>query len=243
MGNKGESKTTQDHVWWTLSDLHFGRGNVLSHVVGLPGSERCLGGESKKISETYFGGLYIPTVDGGNSSKMRGWGDLFFCWAGQASLVLEKWGGTRRFFHSSDCISSTDTDIQGGIYWDYYCSNYGPNPWSSYSSVGSSHLGSLEIELGCRSVPKTSHSWYGSSGVEFYWRSCSCSVHEEGWPHWSPGHRGMGGGGQVLKFGKELNLNNLILEGDTKVVVDVVLSDATNERKIGVLVEDMKLLL
>ena len=50
-------------------------------------------------------------------------------------------------------------------------------------------------------------------------------------------------GGQALKFGKELNLNNLILEGDAKVVVEAVLSNAMNESKIGVLVEDMKLLL
>jgi hypothetical protein len=57
-------------------------------------------------------------------------------------------------------------------------------------------------------------------------------------------------GGQALKLGKELNLNHIVLEGDTKIVlegdakivVDVNL-DETNWCKIRHLVEDMKILL
>jgi ribonuclease HI len=50
-------------------------------------------------------------------------------------------------------------------------------------------------------------------------------------------------GGQALKFGRELHLNNIILEGDAKIVVDAINLGETNGSKIGILVEDMKLMM
>lgn len=50
-------------------------------------------------------------------------------------------------------------------------------------------------------------------------------------------------GGQALKFGRELHLNNIILEGDTKIVMDAINSGETNKSKIGIIVEDMKLMM
>ena len=156
-----QQRGTLDNVgslWWTLSDLYVGGGNVWSCFVGLPGSKRCLGGESEKFLETRFGSLYVLPADGGNFSKMRRRGGMFFCWTGQTSVASEKRGGAWRLSHPPECTSSTDFDVQGWIFKGYYCSNCGSNPRSRYSTMGCSQSGGLETELGWCCVLETSHN-------------------------------------------------------------------------------------
>ena len=50
-------------------------------------------------------------------------------------------------------------------------------------------------------------------------------------------------GGQALRLGKELGLTSIILEGDAKLVVDVVNGEGASWSSIGHLMEDMNILL
>ena len=50
-------------------------------------------------------------------------------------------------------------------------------------------------------------------------------------------------GGQAFIFGKELGLTNIILEGDSRIVVDAVNSAEGSGSLMGHLIEDMKIML
>jgi ribonuclease HI len=50
-------------------------------------------------------------------------------------------------------------------------------------------------------------------------------------------------GGRAFQFGMELGLSYIVLEGDSKLVVDAINAEGTSLSKIGHLVEDIKIML